>query len=147
MPANHPEPRGFTLVESAILTAILGLLVAVAVPNFIKSRQDAQCQLCIHNLTRIDTAKVEWAISVGLGPSSEPLADELVSFFGNQQFPNCPAGGEYDLGRVNEPTLCSLVDFGHYSEEGLNAYESDPESGPGSSPKPKKPKPGRRPRP
>jgi hypothetical protein len=93
-------------------------------------------------MSRIDVAKVNWAISSGVESGTVPLEEELEPFFSNQEFPSCPAGGEYDLGTTSEPTLCSLVDFGHVSEAGINEYEED-SSPDGSGPKPRKPKPGR----
>jgi hypothetical protein len=115
--------------------------VAVAVPNFVRSRENAQSQLCIHNLGRIDVAKVNWAISTGVESDTVPVEEELEPFFSNGQFPSCPAGGQYDLGTASEPTLCSLVDFGHVSDAGTDEYEDSSSSG--GTPGPKKTKPGR----
>jgi hypothetical protein len=125
--------------------------VAIAVPNFVRSRESAQSQLCIHNMSRIDVAKVNWAISAGVESDTVPVKEDLEPFFSHDQFPACPAGGEYDFGTASEPTLCSLVDLGHLSDAGEEEYEEDSSSTPsggGSSggsgpPGPKKPKPGR----
>jgi prepilin-type N-terminal cleavage/methylation domain-containing protein len=38
---------GFTLVEIMIVVAVIGLLASIAVPNFVKSRQQAQKIACI----------------------------------------------------------------------------------------------------
>jgi hypothetical protein len=134
----------FTLIEVTVLTGILGLLLTLAVPNFVKSREDAQRQLCIHNLNQIDAAKLNWAMKSGMGSGEEPYEDELAPFFANQRMPLCPAGGEYDFGPVSEPALCSLVDDGHLSEAGLDAYEEEPPATVAEPKKPKKAKPGRR---
>ena len=53
---------GFTLVEIMIVVAIIGLLAAIAIPNFVKARQTAQRNACIRNLHEIDGAKEEWAL-------------------------------------------------------------------------------------
>ncbi len=133
------------MIETAIITAILGLIVAVALPNFLKNRDYAECELCIHNLNRIDVAKLNWSFSFPTGSDAEPTEVDLAPFFSNQQFPLCPAGGQYDLGLVSEPTLCSLAEAGHVSASGLGEYETEPspESNPNGRPKPKKPNPGR----
>ena len=53
---------GFTLVEIMIVVAIIGLLIAVAVPNFSKMRKDAQKTACHAQLKQIDGSKEMWAI-------------------------------------------------------------------------------------
>ena len=52
---------GFTLVEIMIVVAIIGLLAAIAIPNFSKARSTAQRNACINNLRQIDNAKQLWA--------------------------------------------------------------------------------------
>lgn len=47
--------RGFTLIEMMIVVAIIAILVAILVPNFIRARAQAQTASCEANLKEIAT--------------------------------------------------------------------------------------------
>ena len=57
MRIRNGKNGGFTLVEIMIVVAIIGLLAAIAIPNFVKARGSAQKNACIRNLREIDGAK------------------------------------------------------------------------------------------
>ncbi|MCE9614898.1 MAG: prepilin-type N-terminal cleavage/methylation domain-containing protein [Lentisphaerae bacterium] len=50
MQAYHSRKQGFTLVEIMIVVGIIGLLAAMALPSFLKSRTISQSKSCINNL-------------------------------------------------------------------------------------------------
>jgi|SRR5881394_521843 len=53
---------GFTIVELMIVVAIIGLLMAIAIPNFVKVRDTSQLAAVYNNLRIIESAKDQWAL-------------------------------------------------------------------------------------
>src|SRR5688572_22593022 len=99
--------RGFTLVEIMIVVAILGLLIAIAVPNFIKTRTNAQKQICVENLSQIESAKQLWGLEVGRTFGDIPEEEDLIGptlFI--KQAPLCPAGGAYEYRAIGVTATC-----------------------------------------
>jgi len=73
---------GFTLVEIMIVVAIIGLLAAIAIPNFVQARKTSQTNACINNLRQIDAAKQQWALENGKTTSASPTASMIQLFLG-----------------------------------------------------------------
>lgn len=62
--------RGFTLVEITITLAIIGLLAAIAVPNFMRARDSARLNAIYNNLRILNYAKEQWATEQSLAPGA-----------------------------------------------------------------------------
>ena len=104
----------FTLVEIMIVVAIIGLLAAIAIPNFIKAREASQKNACIANLRQIDGAKNTWALEQKKVNTDTPGdADLFGATLYIREKPACPANGTYTLGAVSDRPSCSLSASGH----------------------------------
>jgi prepilin-type N-terminal cleavage/methylation domain-containing protein len=107
MKIQHRDNAGFTLVEIMIVVAIIGLLAAIAIPNFAKARETAQREACKMNLKAIDSAKEAWATEFKKS-SGEAVDETAVNSYLKGGQPECPGGGEYTYGTVGTPPTCSL---------------------------------------
>ena len=102
----------FTLVEIMIVVAIIGLLAAIAIPNFVRARATSQQNACINNLRQIDAAANQWALELKKTTgNSLTLNTDLIPYIklnSSGSMPPCPAGGTYTLAVVGTNPVCSL---------------------------------------
>jgi prepilin-type N-terminal cleavage/methylation domain-containing protein len=109
---HNKRKAGFTLVEIMIVVAIIGLLAAIAIPNFVKARATSQANACINNLRQIDAAANQFALEKGKKTGDAiTLTTDLTPYIklnSAGKIPPCPAGGTYTLTIVGTNPVCSL---------------------------------------
>jgi len=84
------KKKGFTLIELMIVIAIIAILAAILVPNFLKARAQGVATACAANLKNIATA-VEMYSTDNSGTYPGALTSLTTGGY-LQAVPVCPAG-------------------------------------------------------
>jgi prepilin-type N-terminal cleavage/methylation domain-containing protein len=106
--------KGFTLVEIMIVVAIIGILIAIAVPGFVRARTQSRNRACQENLTKLDGATEQWALENNKAVAAAVAMGDLYLADGSGYLKNepfCPAGdgAAYVLTAVGTAPACPVV--------------------------------------
>lgn len=90
--------------------ALVGVLLAAAIPNFVKARVVSSQNSCLTNLKLIEAAKGDWAVDHQI--TNRAVAPAATELFGADKYirtaPACFLDGTYSMGKLSERPRCSI---------------------------------------
>lgn len=102
---------GFSLVEMVIVVALIAVLIAIAIPHFLRARDSSRSKACRQNLREFEMVKEQWAINTKALSTATPAPADLVSEYlkGTEDtLPLCPSGGTYSLNDLRSLPTCDI---------------------------------------
>jgi prepilin-type N-terminal cleavage/methylation domain-containing protein len=96
-----------TLLEIMIVVAVLAILAAIAIPNFVKARTTSCKSACIANLKQIDGAVQQWALANKKATNDIVTVQDILEYLKGSQLPACPGAGTYSVTTVQAKPRCS----------------------------------------
>ena len=91
-----------------IVVLIIGILLAIAVPQFVTMRTKSQTATCIDNLTEIESAKEIWAQETHQPATATAAQTDLVPGY-IKSFPSCPSAGTYTIQPLDTRPTCTVA--------------------------------------
>ena len=111
---RNTNQKGFTLIELMIVIAIIGILAAIAIPNFIAYRNKSYCSAAVNdaksvaatiadyfsnpNRTSIETPDIEDLVTMSFGNTFTIAQDadtDVIEIVVTDETLRCPEGDDY----------------------------------------------------
>ena len=117
----NTKRAGFTLVEIMIVVAIIALLAAIAVPNFLRSRKRSQATQVLEDLRIVDAAVDQYAIENNKNSSTTPTWADVKNYIktGSRLY----ASGQKDI--LGNPLKINAIDIAPQVDPATFAALSD----------------------
>lgn len=113
-----------TRKDSSVTTGVTILMLAalaVAIPNFVRTRVTPAQNSCINNLRQIDGAKQQWALQNRKSNSDVPTLADILPYLAREM--RCPQGmstdtfrSSYEIGAVTNHPKCKIRPAEHVLE-------------------------------
>ena len=115
MQIKTSNKSGFTLVEIMIVVAIIGLLAAIAIPNFVKARETAQLNSIINNLRIVEGAKDQYALENKKGTGDTTDLTSIAAYLKGGTI-NAVVNETYTTDKIGTPATAKAgVQLGTYA--------------------------------
>ena len=104
------KPKGRMILKVFLYLPLLTVLIAVAVPNFVRARTTTCKNACVNILQQIDGAKSQYALEAKLEKGAAITVDQLSTYLKGGAIEKCPDNGTIQVGLLGENPTCSIAE-------------------------------------